>query len=89
MEAEPKKDPTLRLITINEVGYIPFDQDAANQFFQLVASRYERGSVMVTSDLPFEKPHTFPRTCIRRRRNHPGSVGLRFSPGDGSCARHL
>ncbi|HEY3872173.1 MAG TPA: ATP-binding protein [Actinocrinis sp.] len=35
------------------MGYIPFDQDAANLFFQLIASRYEVGSVMVTSNLPF------------------------------------
>ena len=35
------------------MGYIPFDQDAANLFFQLIASRYEQGSVMVTSNLPF------------------------------------
>jgi DNA replication protein DnaC len=40
------------LIIIDEVGYIPFDQDAANLFFQLIASRYEHGSVMVTSNLP-------------------------------------
>jgi hypothetical protein len=33
--------------------HIPFDQDAANLFFQLIASRYEQGSVMVTSNLPF------------------------------------
>jgi hypothetical protein len=38
---------------LGEVGYIPFDQDAANLFFQLIASRYEQGSVMVTSNLPF------------------------------------
>ena len=30
-----------------------FDTDAANLFFQLVASRYEQASVMVTSNLPF------------------------------------
>jgi DNA replication protein DnaC len=41
------------------VGYIPFDQDAANLFFQLIASRYEVGSVMVTSNLPFGKAHMF------------------------------
>lgn len=42
-----------KLIIIDEVGYIPFDRDAANLFFQLIASRYEQGSVMVTSNLPF------------------------------------
>ncbi|GAB7109581.1 hypothetical protein JCM4814A_78960 [Streptomyces phaeofaciens JCM 4814] len=41
------------MIIIDEVGYIPFDQDTANLFFQLIASRYEQGFVMVTWDLPF------------------------------------
>lgn len=53
LDAELKKIRRYRLITIDEVGYIPFDQDAANLFFQLIASRYEQGSVMVTSNLPF------------------------------------
>jgi len=41
------------LIIIDEVGYIPFDAEAANLFFQLISSRYERGSVIVTSNKPF------------------------------------
>ena len=41
------------LIVIDEVGYIPFDGEAANLFFQLVSSRYERASVIVTSNKPF------------------------------------
>jgi DNA replication protein DnaC len=53
LEAELKKIRRYRLIIIDEVGYIPFDHDAANLFFQLIASRYEQGSVMVTSNLPF------------------------------------
>nr|WP_276140677.1 ATP-binding protein [Sciscionella marina] len=32
---------------------MPFDQDAANLFSQLAASRYEQASIMVTSNLPF------------------------------------
>jgi DNA replication protein DnaC len=36
------------LLVIDEVGYIPFEAEAANLFFQLVASRYERASVIVT-----------------------------------------
>ena len=35
--------------SFNEVGHIPFDHDAANLFFQLVASRYEQVSVILTS----------------------------------------
>ena len=41
------------LLVIDEVGYIPFEAEAANLFFQLVSSRYERASVMVTSNKPF------------------------------------
>ena len=53
LEAELKKIRRYKLIIIDEVGYIPFDQDAANLFFQLIASRYEQASVLVTSNLPF------------------------------------
>jgi len=53
LEAELKKIRRYKLIIIDEVGYIPFDQDAANLFFQLIASRYEQGSILVTSNLPF------------------------------------
>src|SRR6202000_969202 len=38
------------LIVIDEVGYIPFEPEAANLFFQLVAARYERASLIVTSN---------------------------------------
>ena len=41
------------LIIIDEVGYLPFAQDAANLFFQLVSSRYEHASLILTSNLPF------------------------------------
>ena len=41
------------LLVIDEVGYIPFEADAANLFFQLVSARYERASVIVTSNKPF------------------------------------
>jgi DNA replication protein DnaC len=53
LEAELKKIRRYRLIIVDEVGYIPFDTDAANLFFQLIASRYEQGSIIVTSNLPF------------------------------------
>jgi DNA replication protein DnaC len=41
------------LLVIDEVGYIPFEAEAANLFFQLVSSRYQRASVIVTSNKPF------------------------------------
>ena len=45
--------PATRCSSIDEVGYIPFEPDAANLFFQLVSSRYERASLIVTSNKPF------------------------------------
>ncbi|GAA3561229.1 ATP-binding protein [Amycolatopsis ultiminotia] len=41
------------LIVVDEVGYIPFEAEAANLFFQLISSRYERASTIVTSNKPF------------------------------------
>ena len=41
------------LLVIDEVGYIPFEPEAANLFFQLVSSRYERASLIVTSNKEF------------------------------------
>ncbi|ALE04596.1 DNA replication protein (plasmid) [Arthrobacter sp. ERGS1:01] len=43
------------LIIVDEVGYIPFEQDAANLFFQLVSSRYEHASLILTSNLSFAR----------------------------------
>ncbi|MFI6663331.1 IS21-like element helper ATPase IstB [Streptomyces sp. NPDC050523] len=41
------------LIIVDEVGYIPFEPEAANLFFQFISGRYERASVIVTSNKPF------------------------------------
>ena len=41
------------VLVVDEVGYIPFEAEAANLFFQLVSARYERASLIVTSNKPF------------------------------------
>jgi DNA replication protein DnaC len=41
------------LLVVDEVGYIPFEAEAANLFFRLVSSRYERASLIVTSNKVF------------------------------------
>ncbi|WP_281712248.1 IS21-like element helper ATPase IstB [Dermacoccus nishinomiyaensis] len=43
------------VLVIDEVGYIPFEPEAANLFFQLVSSRYERASLIVTSNKNFAR----------------------------------
>ncbi|MFJ4243428.1 IS21-like element helper ATPase IstB [Streptomyces iakyrus] len=40
------------LLIVDEVGYTPLDAASAGLFFQLVAHRYERASLIVTSDRP-------------------------------------
>ena len=39
-----------KLLIIDELGYLPFEPSAAHLFFQLVSRRYERGSVLITSN---------------------------------------
>ena len=41
------------LLIVDEVGYIPFDPQAANLMFMLVNRRYERASLIVTRNKPF------------------------------------
>lgn len=66
LEIELRKISRYGLIVIDEVGYIPFDTEAANLFFQLVSTRYEKSSIILTSNLPFSKAHMFKRTCVVR-----------------------
>ena len=55
LELELRKLNRYRLLIIDEVGYLPLDAAAASLFFQLIASRYETGSVIVTSNLAFSQ----------------------------------
>lgn len=41
-----------KLLIIDELGYLPFEPDAAHLFFQLVCRRYERGSILITGNRP-------------------------------------
>ena len=40
-----------KLLIIDEIGYLPFGREQANLFFQVVAKRYEKGSMILTSNL--------------------------------------
>jgi DNA replication protein DnaC len=39
-----------KLLIVDELGYLPLEANAAHLFFQLVSRRYERGSILVTSN---------------------------------------
>jgi DNA replication protein DnaC len=42
-----------KLLMIDELGYLPFSREEASHFFQVIAQRYEHGSIIITSNLPF------------------------------------
>jgi DNA replication protein DnaC len=42
-----------KLLIVDEIGYLPFGREEANLFFNVVAKRYEHGSMVLTSNLPF------------------------------------
>jgi hypothetical protein len=53
LEDELKRLERAPLLVCDEVSYIPFDPQAANLMFMLVSRRYERASLIVTSNKPF------------------------------------
>ena len=44
-----------KLLIIDELGYVPLSQTGAELLFEVFSQRYERGSTLVTSNLPFDE----------------------------------
>jgi len=44
-----------KLLIIDELGYLPFEANAAHLFFQLVSQRYEKCSILITSNRSVRK----------------------------------
>lgn len=55
LESRLKFFAKYKVLIIDELGYMPIDQDSANLFFQLIAKRYERNSTIITTNTPFSK----------------------------------
>ena len=47
--------PRLRLLIIDELGFVPRSTTGAELLFEVFSQRYERGSVLVTTNLPFDE----------------------------------
>lgn len=45
----------VRMVIIDELGYIPFSKTGAELLFEVFSQRYERGSILITTNLPFEE----------------------------------
>ncbi len=54
LDRELKRLERYGLLVVDEIGYLPLERQAANLLFALIARRYERGSVIVTSNRGFE-----------------------------------
>lgn len=54
LAAELKRYLAPALLVIDEVGYLPLDKAGADLFFQIVSQRYERGSIIVTTNKAYK-----------------------------------
>lgn len=53
LDEKLKTYTVLRLLILDEIGYLPIDQLGANLVFQLISRRYERGPLILTSNQSF------------------------------------
>lgn len=53
LEVRLKHFSKYKVLIIDEIGYLPIDNDAANLFFQLISKRYERHCTIITTNTPF------------------------------------
>lgn len=55
LKAELKKYLRPQLLILDELGYLPIDQHGADLLFQVISHRYERGSILLTTNKPFKQ----------------------------------
>lgn len=53
--ATQRKLAKVKLLIIDELGFVPLSKTGAELLFELISQRYERGSTLITSNLPFEE----------------------------------
>lgn len=56
------------MLTIDEIGYLPFGRDQVKLYLQAIAKRYENGSVALTSNLTFG---SWKEALTGDRKRHP------------------
>ena len=50
-----KRLSRLKLLIIDELGFVPLSPTGAELLFEVFSQRYERGSILVTTNLPFDE----------------------------------
>lgn len=79
LQSRIRKYVNPNLLIIDELGYLSFDARASDLLFQIISQRYERGSIVLTTNLAFKDwPTVFPNSaCITAmidRLTHHASV---------------
>ena len=54
-DSHPNQLAKYRLLIIDELGFVPLSKTGAELLFEVFSQRYERGSTLVTSNLPFDE----------------------------------
>ena len=50
-----KQMANVKLLVIDELGFVPLSKTGAELLFELISQRYERGATLITSNLPFDE----------------------------------
>jgi DNA replication protein DnaC len=72
-----------KVLVIDEVGYLPLDEVGATLLFQLISARYERGSILLTSNKSYGEwgqifgEHTLAAAILDRLLHHSTTINIR------------
>lgn len=73
-----------KLLILDEIGYLPLDQQASHFFFQLISRRYEKGSILLTSNKSygdwgsiFARDHVIASAILDRLLHHSTTINIK------------
>jgi DNA replication protein DnaC len=70
-------------VVVDELGYVPFMAVGSDLLFEVFSQRYERGSTLVTSNLPFDEwTSIFGSERLEENRERSSSGRSRYAMGD-------
>ena len=94
LKTELRRYTTPSLVVLDEVGYLPIDQHGADLLFQVISARYERGSIVLTTNKAFKQwPSIFNgdstiTAAVLDRLLHHGEVAVIEGPSYRMKDRH-
>jgi DNA replication protein DnaC len=74
-------------LIIDELGYLPFEPNAAHLFFQLVSRRYEKGAILLTSNRSRSKIGEKSVIAARSRASRSLATALWKARSLAACSR--